>query len=99
MRTGLAFARPIPLDAPVTNAVLFWSEVIVISLVFQTTDKTGTETGAYRRADSVRSSALNQVNRSKTESRPTSLALKFGTRIKPMKTAVLVARLSLVGCF
>ena len=69
MRTGVAFARPIPLDAPVTIAVLFWSEVIVIFLAFQIADNTGTETTADRRADSVRSSALNQVNRTKTESR------------------------------
>ena len=73
VRPGLASAAavawPIPLDAPVTSAVLFWSEVIVISLAFQIADNTGTETVADGRADSVRSSALNQVNRSKTESR------------------------------
>jgi hypothetical protein len=58
VRTGLAFARPIPLDAPVTSAVLFWSEVIVISLAFQITDKTGTE--PLGRRLSIRSTVQKQ---------------------------------------
>jgi len=40
-----AVARPIPLDAPVTSAVLFWSVVIVLSLASQLTDKTGAAPG------------------------------------------------------